>query len=178
MVSKERIRGFTLLEVVVVLAISALLFGFAVLGIGDGGRSRLVEEEAKRLKAIFELAAQTAILQSEEIGAIFGDNTYAFLRYQEDQWQPLKGDNVLRRRSLPDGLQIHIAAEGSSLSLEGPLAEEGGSNPQIIFFSNGEISPFEVQLTDKHSARSWRLTASLTGVLELSEAARAAVPVS
>ncbi len=175
LISKARIRAFTLLEVVVVLAITALLFGFAVLGIGDGGRSKVLDQEGKRLKAICELAAQAAILQSQEIGAVFGENTYAFLNYKEGQWQPLQDDSALRRRSLPDGFQIQVAAEGSLLMLDAFLGKK--ANPQIIFFSNGEISPFEIHLTDEQSMRSLRLTGSLTGVLELGET-RPAAPVT
>lgn len=175
MILQARIRAFTLLEVVVVLAITALLFGFAVLGIGDGGRSQVLDQEGKRLKAICELAAQMAMLQSQEIGAVFGENTYAFLSYREGQWQPLQDNNALRRRSLPEGLQIHIAAEGRLLMLDKPVSKEAG--PQIIFFSNGEISPFEIYLSDEQSARAVRLTGSLTGVLELGEAG-AAAPVT
>ena len=168
MVSKKRIWGFTLLEVVVVLAITALLFGLAVLGIGDGGRNQLLEHEGKRLKAICELAAQTAILQSEEIGAVFSENSYGFVLYHEGQWLPLQGNSVLRRRSLPVGYRLAVVAEGSLL----PLEKRSGKtvDPQIIFFSNGEMLPFEIYLADEHSTRSVRLTGSLTGVLELSEA--------
>jgi general secretion pathway protein H len=164
---KERARGFTLLEVVVVLAITAILFSFAVLAIGDGGRKQVLEHEGKRLKAICELAAQMAILQGQEIGAVFGQTTYGFVNYQDGQWQTLQDDRVLRQRSLPDGLQIHIAAEGRLLQLNNQLSSE--VDPQVIFFSNGEISPFEIHFTDAHSTRSLRLTGSLIGALELSE---------
>lgn len=175
MVSRERIRAFTLLEVVVVLAISALLFGLAVLGMGDGGRSESLAHEGKRLKAICEFATQMAIVQSQEIGAVFGENSYAFVIYQEDQWRPLQGISALRRRTLPDGFQIQVATEGRLLRLE----KQSGKalDPQIIFFSNGEISPFEIYLIDEHPTRSFRLTGSLTGVLELSDA-QAPVPTT
>jgi type II secretion system protein H len=167
MISKERIRAFTLLEVVLVLVITALLFGLVVLGTGVGGRSELLEHEGKRLKAICELAAQMAILQSQEIGAVFGKNSYAFVIHQDEQWRPLEGDSALRHRTLPEGYLIEAAAEGSLLRLDEQSRKS--SAPQIIFFSNGEILPFEIYLIDEHSTRSLRLTGNLAGVLELSD---------
>lgn len=167
MVWEKQVRAFALLEIVVVLAITALLFGLAVLRIADGGRHQAVEQEGKRLKAIFDLAMQTAILQGREIGAVVGESSYAFVVYQEGQWRAFEDTSVLRRRSLPDGLQIVVAVEGELLAQEQQSGTAG--NPQIIFFSNGEISPFQVYLSDRHSSRSFKLTGSLTGVLELSE---------
>ncbi len=169
MVWKKQARAFTLLEVVVVLAITSLLFGLAVLKIADGGRQQTVEQEGKRLKAIFELAMQTAILQGWEIGAVVSEGSYAFAVHGEGQWRPLQDPSTFRRRPLPAGLQIFLAVEGKLL----PQGKQSGTGiePQIIFFSSGEISPFEIRLSDRHSSRTFRLTGSLTGVLELSETA-------
>ena len=150
------------------LAITTILFGLATLAIGDGGRGRVVEHEAKRLQRLCELAAQTAVLQGQEIGAVFTENTYGFFNHDTDQWRAFAGNDPLRRRSLPEGLRFHIAIEGSLLTLDAARAEV--EDPQIIFFANGEIVPFEAHLTDTQSRRSFRLSANMTGALELSEA--------
>lgn len=158
-------RAFTLLELVVVLAITGLLLGFAALTIGDGGRRGAMEREAERLKALCELAAQKAILQAQEIGVLFDERGYAFLVFADDQWLPPDGDGVLRRRSLPEGLRLLVATEGSRLFFGQSSARE--FTPQVIFFSSGEISPFEILLADEHAVDSFRLSGAPDGTLEL-----------
>jgi prepilin-type N-terminal cleavage/methylation domain-containing protein len=47
----RRARGFTLLEVVVVLALIGVILGFARLSLGDGGAAARLEHDARTLAA-------------------------------------------------------------------------------------------------------------------------------
>ena len=55
------LRGFTLLEIMVVMVLIGILSSLAVLSIGGGPRDRLAEE-GRRLAALVELHQQEAIL--------------------------------------------------------------------------------------------------------------------
>ena len=52
-------RGFTLLEIMVVLVLVGIITSFALLSVGGGPRERLAEE-ARRLAALVELHQQEA----------------------------------------------------------------------------------------------------------------------
>jgi general secretion pathway protein H len=71
-------RGFTLLEIMVVLVLIGIITSFALLSVGGGPRDRLAEE-AQRLAALVELHQQEAILSGELRGIRFARTGYAIL---------------------------------------------------------------------------------------------------
>lgn len=149
-------RGFTLLELVVVLFIIGIMFTFAVIAVGDGGRDRMIEQEARRIVALMELARDEGILTAEETAAGFSRHGYTFLREFEVgertyEWLPLEGDRQLRERNLEDlGLELELRLEGIAVSLDRTLDNPA---PHVYLGITGEITPFELHL---HADRSRR----------------------
>jgi general secretion pathway protein H len=81
-------RGFTLLEIMVVLVLIGIITSFALLSVGGGPRERLAEE-GQRLAALVELHQQEAILSGEVRGIRFTRTGYAILSLDEKgEWQP------------------------------------------------------------------------------------------
>ncbi|MDH3714489.1 MAG: prepilin-type N-terminal cleavage/methylation domain-containing protein, partial [Gammaproteobacteria bacterium] len=88
--------GFTLVEVLVVVLIIGLLFGFAILAINPGSRDARLEKEATRLWRLMLLAAEESLLQARELGVRLADSGYAFYALEEGKWKVLVGDKRLR----------------------------------------------------------------------------------
>ena len=65
-----RQRGFTLLEVVVVLVIVGIITGFAVLSFGTGSNRDRVESEGRRLVAMLAHQRELAMMQFSERGLV------------------------------------------------------------------------------------------------------------
>jgi len=167
-------QGFTLIELLVVVVIVAILFTYTTLAIRGNSPEEIINEEARRLTRLVQLASEEAILRGEEYGIEIFIDGYRFLRQTGGQWVPFEGDKILRERELPTDMEIELQTEetdieisnSSSISkfmnetsdLEAALAdttlggdddEEGTSSqltPQIYLLSNGEITPeFEVR---------------------------------
>ena len=147
-------RGFTLIEVLVVLLIIGLTVGFVTLSIGTGGAARQTEEEARRLAALIELAREEAVLRSQELAIEFRRDGYRFLQLSEEKWLPLGDDELLRRRVLPSGIELALELEDDEVVLS---AEPEKETPHVFLLSSGESSPFVVTLATSDQSVLWRV---------------------
>jgi general secretion pathway protein H len=101
--------GLTLVEMLVVLAIVAIMAGIVVLGIGSGG-DRNAEVEAKRLAARLTLAADEAMVGDRPLAIAWDKDSYRFLVEQSGQWRE---DTVsaLAPHKLPSGVILDATAK-------------------------------------------------------------------
>lgn len=159
-------RGFTLLELLVVLVIIGIILSFAVLSVGDGGLEQQAEEETRRLAALMDLAAEQAILESRELGMVFLPSGYRFVTHVVEAWQEINDDTLLRPRTLPEGLHIELFLE--ALPVELNRRQQGVLTPHLILFSSGERTPFRLTIeSDSHPA-PLQLSGELFGKVKVS----------
>ncbi|MEO7558202.1 MAG: type II secretion system minor pseudopilin GspH [Gammaproteobacteria bacterium] len=160
-------RGFTLLELLVVLLIIGITLSFASLSIGDRGREQAVEQEAQRLAGRLTLAAQEAVLQGKEMALEIRDDSYLFVVLDENEWRALDEDEILRARSLPAALRLKLRLEGESIDLEQKKAAGKSEDvPRIYLFSSGEMTPFELTLMDEYGS-NYRIRGAANGKLKV-----------
>jgi general secretion pathway protein H len=157
-------RGFTLLEVLVVMLIIGIVLSVAVLSLN--GDKHELEDEARRLQALITLTGQEAVLQSKELALQFSDDGYEFQAYDGEKWQPLENDETLRARTLPDDLVLEYRADGDKMTL-GIGDDDEKAPPRIYFLSSGEVSPFELTLRRRGGSEAYTLTGDVRGKTEL-----------
>ena len=93
--------GFTLIEVLVVVAVIAIAAGFIVVNL-EGDDRRTTEREATRLAGALEHAAALAQWRSETLGFSADGAGYRFWRRSSDnRWSAVRDDEVLAPRALP-----------------------------------------------------------------------------
>jgi len=106
-------RGFTLIEILVVVVIISISIGFVVVNISIGGDEELAEEEITRLQQILRFAHEQSVIRSQEYGVRFYESGYRFLRFDEqsDSWVAVNKDRLLRGRTLPEPLELDLYIE-------------------------------------------------------------------
>lgn len=75
---QSRVRGFTLLELMVVLVLVSVLVTFAMLSVSSGIGSSPLKDISRRLLTVMQLASEEAILFNKSLGLKFEDNRYSF----------------------------------------------------------------------------------------------------
>jgi len=157
-------RGFTLLELMVVILIIGVILTFAGLSTGGDSRAEQLQREASRLIALIDMASEQAMLRSEQLAIRFGDTDYEFMLLQAGKWAALEDDGPLRARELPKGIELRLELE------ENPppgLQAQDTEAPQVFVLSSGEMTPFTLTFSAPESEQRYVVKASLLGRLEL-----------
>ncbi len=155
-------RGFTLLELLVVLLIIGIVVSMATLSVG-GNEARALRDEAQRLTSLLDLAIQDSVLNGREMALELDEDSYQFLAYDGKDWLPIAGVDEFRPRELPSGIQLEVEIEGQAAA-EDLFGETEAS--QIWIMSSGEVSPFVITLKLKDGPL-YRLNGDMMGGLKL-----------
>lgn len=173
--SRRRARGFTLIELVVVILLVGLLVSFAVLSVGGPSPRELQHEEARRILARMDLAREEAVMQARSLGVRFERDGYLFYRLSDDQWRMREQDGLLDPYELPQAIAIDVEIDGLDVELFGEDEEDeddGGDDvrPQIFFLAGGEIVPdFSVRILSEDTDTEYRIQPGDEQWLKLSE---------
>lgn len=105
-VAPGRRRGFTLIEMLVVLMIIGLFFGL-VSAITRPDERAMLRLEAERLSQLLDFAAAEARLTGRSIAWTADESGYRFWRADEDaSWLEIRDSELLRARTLPQGVLV------------------------------------------------------------------------
>jgi general secretion pathway protein H len=157
------VRGFTLIEVLVVTVILAVLAATVSLTLAGSGGERQLEREAQRLSALIGYACERAELTGRSIGVAFAQGGYVFTERQLDAWMPLK-DGELRQRKWMAGLAAQLSRDGVAAQIAEALPDQ----PQLACFPSGELTPFRIELAlADRGGGGWRIDGEPDGKLTL-----------
>jgi general secretion pathway protein H len=180
-------RGFTLIEVMVVVIIVGIITATVILSIGNLGDNREMLREGRRVSMLLQTASDEALLQGRDYGLEIVESGYRFVEFNPFTrlWTDIAQDDMYRYRRLPEDYTFELYVEDRPLilavepaNLAGPDSTKDRDNdddkpafysPHILVFSSGEITPFELRIVRRFDRQSVKVSATVLGEFEVSE---------
>ncbi len=163
----NRQRGFTLLEVLLVLLLIGLASSYVVFNVFGTSEADRLKQEATRLQVLIDMASDYAVLNQQELGLRIDqrDNFYQFMLLDEDdRWQLIEEEEIYQKRQLPEPFTFSLNLDDlpwleedqlfdrelfdEGLSVSEDAVEIGNEEdktlppPQVLIMSSGEVTPF------------------------------------
>lgn len=125
--------GFTLIEILVVMLIISITFGFAMLAVGDFGESRRIRTAAEAFAQFVELMHERALLESSTIQVQLTPKIYSAKKLDSrHHW----------RRLTPSRNQVQALPKKTQITIMRGYKRQ---NTLVITMNgNGDMTPFEV----------------------------------
>lgn len=151
-------RGFTLIEILIVLVIIGITFGFALMAFGDFGESRRILFSAEQLVNTLRLAQQQAILGTSTLGLRIDNNGYQVFQLNNNaQWKPISDKGVFKMTYFPQDTHLTLKTQNTT-----PLG-----TPSIIISASGDMTPFTLNFGSKQDTSLALLIGKRNGDLQL-----------
>ena len=159
--------GFSLLELLVVVAIIGLLAQAVALSWRALGNDQEIGQETGRLRSMIDVLHEEALMQTRDYGIMFTETGYRFyvFDYQQLEWVSPQGDRLLEPHALPPLLSMTLFLDGREVPLDPDFESQDIENPepQVMLLSSGEVTPFTVEMMRAGIAGHFELTAELDG---------------
>ena len=188
MTARQKLNGFTMIEVLVVVMIIGICTAILVPQLGNLGSDQTLKTEARRMTVLMELASDEAVIQGREYGIRFGQGNLIFYELDLDTgaWEEVQGDDSLRERRLPEAASYRLWVEDREIELdrdarefpeednEKTLDADGeeikiGPPPHVAILSSGEMTPFELLIEKDFDPTQFIVSGDSFGVITIKE---------
>ncbi len=146
-----RSKGFTLVEILVVIVIMAVVISITVLSVSSTGRDSQLDEESRRIEGLVGLLHERALLEGRDFGLRIEPAAYEFVVYdpRRDRWMRLDQEREFRHRDLPKGITFQLQLDSQTVVIKAVDRNLTGGDPpgpQVAIAASGEGTPFRLTL--------------------------------
>ena len=173
-------RGFSLLEILVVLIVIVIITSTVTLTVSSGGEDVVLESQVRTLADVAQFALDEAQMSGESYGLLLTETfeagiplaTYYWYRRDLDGWTELGDQEVFKTGVLPPGIELELELPDAVTSDTEIDAEEGDEEerilPQLMFYASGEMTEGALNVRRREdSDLLWRLEWDLLGRFEV-----------
>src|ERR1700739_4961184 len=90
-------RGFSLLELLIVMAIVGMTLGMVSFTASQSAQKDL-QNDAQRISLLLQMARDEAIVRDRPVAFEADENHYDFLVKNDKDWEPISDDDLMRTR--------------------------------------------------------------------------------
>ncbi|MCL6271144.1 type II secretion system minor pseudopilin GspH [Sansalvadorimonas sp. 2012CJ34-2] len=144
----SRYKGFTLIEILVVVLIIGIMIGVALIVPNVGGALQKVKDEAFRFQVLVEQARERALIEDREIGLSLTRKGYRWWQWsQDDEKWKLLDEASFREYKLTEDVVLNDNSKNSrNRSL---VQDEQSDSPTLIFYTDTQMTPFFLEFSLK-----------------------------
>ena len=193
-INRQQTGGFSLIEILIAMAIIALMVGIAIPYIGNSN-DKYAREEINRLLAAVEMVRDKAVIENREFGLTIDEDGYQFLFLDEEtagkppRWKIIEEQPELNQHEFPEEIEVNISIDGENVFaaaedrieifeedvdiFEDEEEEEKIDPPLIYFLSTGEQNQFTLAISsnddyqsDNDEPKFYRIQGDLAGSLK------------
>ena len=169
----NKAKGFSLLEVLVVLVIIAMSVKMVSYTFDDAEAEEL-EKQALRVYRVINLASEFAVLNQIELGFHLDKNVLEFLVFDGEKWAVFDAEELYEPITFGKEYKVNLNIEDLSWSQDNLLEQANWRElmgtgddesllelkklkvPQVLILSSGEVSAFQfsVELSDRDAEQA------------------------
>jgi len=151
-------RGFTLWELLIVVAIIAITISVVQLSVGLSDETRDLKRVGKDLGKLFHLLNQEAVFENRNYAISVQEKGFLVLEYNEDKWLPAP-DTFFTRIKMTEAQSSQLIIEDLIID----ISTNTNPEPHILILSSGEMTPFEWRISDSNTQSGIVLQGNVLG---------------
>ncbi|GGY41556.1 hypothetical protein GCM10011297_13190 [Bacterioplanes sanyensis] len=169
---KQRQRGVTLLEILVVLTLIGGLMGIVMLNTGNDQARKDTKQFAQQLQLWLGALRQEAVFQNLDFGIAMDSEAMLLLSYQDvysqefsanldaeeldalrkNPWRAHSAGRLKQELQTPDTLRLRLFIDDEEVDFAELLEQEDGPLPALLLLSSDEYTPFRLMLEHDEDA--------------------------
>jgi general secretion pathway protein H len=161
-------RAFTLLELMVVLVIIGVIVSFAMFSISGRSLADTLDNEARKVHQLLQLAQEEAELQGLFVGFRPTATQWQWVGVGGDgQWQPYAESGPLRARAVTEPVRMELIIDGRPVPPAIVEVDADASlEPLGLFVASGEATPMVIDLYAEATDLAYRIEVNGLGQIE------------